>query len=358
MPRNAASSREGSAVPATPVQALIYRASAYALVAALGEAASLLLFPSGVQGLAGMVLVAAIIGGPLLCGLCLRWPGLGVYAVAAILIASVSVVVIALGTVDFSVPEGDGQPRALVSALSTLSFWPLIVTGLLAGGALDALATASEVRQRMRSLDPATRVGAAVMEQFVRSSGALFNYAVALTLTLLSIAFYAAGAAGDAAGLAWLVGTPIHLAILVLFAAICCLLASVWLDSSWQTRLAGDAIYPPDMIVARSHIQRRFLRTLIALLPVMGFLGTVWGIKIALSHIPRELFFQDQGGDLSKAISEMTMSLRGIATAFETTLLGLLGSIAATLALAQIERAEAFHEAKHALNDETADKGR
>ena len=340
------------------VQALSWRAAAYALVAALGEALTLLLFPIEVQGLFGTVLIAAIIGGPLIAGLSQRWQGLLGYAVAVILIASLSVIILGLGTIDFTQPEEAERHSGLIVALSSLSFWPLIVTGLLAGGALDALASASEVRQIRRMRTPAGAIGKNVLEQFVRSSGALVNYSIALTLIILSIVYYAAGTMGATAGLAWLVGTPIHLAILVLFAAICCLLFSIWLDALGRNSLSGDAIYSADMIAMRSHIQRRFLKTLIALLPVMGFLGTVWGIKIALSHIPRELFFQDQAGDLSTAISEMTMSLKGIATAFETTLLGLLCSIAATLALAQIERAEAFHEAKDALDNDPAEKGR
>lgn len=345
-------------MPENVVQALVFRASAYALVAALAEAFTLLFLPLEVQGLFGTLLVAAIIGGPVLSGLCMRWPGLLFYAAAAILIASFSVNALALSTVDFTQPDDTGRQSGLVVALSSLSFWPLIVTGLLAGGALDALATATEVRQIMHRINPAAVLGKTVLEQFVRSSGALVNYAVALTLIILSIVFYAAGTAGMAGNVAWLVGTPIHLAILVLSAAICCLRVSIWLDALGPNRQMGDAIYPVDRIALRSHIQRRFLKTLIALLPVMGFLGTVWGIKIALSHIPKELFFQDQGGDLSNAIADMTMSLKGIATAFETTLLGLLGSIAATLALAQIERAEAFQEAKDALDNDTAEKGR
>ncbi|MFM2282050.1 MAG: hypothetical protein RLZZ444_4281 [Pseudomonadota bacterium] len=348
----------GSAVPENIVQALAYRASAYALVAALGEALTLLLFPIELQGLSGTVLIAAIIGGPMLSGLCLRWPGLLGYAAATVLIASLAVIGLALGTVDFARPEQVEGQSALIVALSSLSFWPVIVTGLLAGGALDALATASEVRQIIRRQRPASTVAKNVVEQFVRSSGALVNHAIALTLTILSITYYGAGAVSAESGLAWLVGTPIHLAILVLFAAICCLLFSIWLDAPRQNRAAREAVFPAALIAIRSQIQRRFLKTLIALLPVMGFLGTVWGIKIALSHIPRELFFQDQAGDMSKAISDMTMSLKGIATAFETTLLGLLGSIAATLALAQIERAEAFLEANETVDEDLAEKAR
>ncbi|MDO6966480.1 MotA/TolQ/ExbB proton channel family protein [Rhizobium alvei] len=343
-------------MPENIVQALAYRASAYALVAALGEALTLFLFPIALQGLSGTVLIATIISGPMLSGLCLRWPGLIGYAAATVLIASLAVGGLALGTIDFAPPEEANQQSLLIAAFASLSFWPVIVTGLLAGGALDALATASEMRQIMRRQRPASPAAKTVLEQFVRSSGALVNYAIALTLTILSITYYGAGAVGAGSGLAWLVATPIHLAILVLFAAICCVLFSIWLDAPRQIRSVSDAVYPAQLIAMRSQIQRRFLKTLIALLPVMGFLGTVWGIKIALSHIPRELFFQDQAGDMSKAISDMTKSLKGIATAFETTLLGLLGSIAATLALAQIERAEAFLEANDTVDPDRADK--
>ncbi len=118
------------------------------------------------------------------------------------------------------------------------------MTGLLAGGALDALATAAEVSRIKPRPGSAGPAGKTVLEQFVRSSGALVNYAVALTLIILSILYYAAGTVGVANDLAWLVATPIHLAILVLFAAICCLLVSIWLDALGPSRRTGDAVYP------------------------------------------------------------------------------------------------------------------
>ncbi len=103
---------------------MAFRASAYALVAALGEALTLVFFPLEIKGLFGVVLIAAIIGGPVLSGLCLRWPGLLGYAAATILFASFAVIVMAIGTIDFSLPEEAGRQSALVSALSSLSFWP------------------------------------------------------------------------------------------------------------------------------------------------------------------------------------------------------------------------------------------
>lgn len=336
-------------MPESLIRPFLYRASAYALVAAVTEGLAWFLFDLDVRGLAGTILVATIIAGPLLSGLALRWPRLMAYASACILISSLSVACLALGAVDFSQSQANAAENGLMAGLSRLAFWPLIVTGFLAGGALDALATASDVLSTARKRSSAHALGHDVQEQFARSSGALVNYATALSLSILSILFYAAGTVGADAKLAWLIGTPIHLAILALFAAICCLLASVWADVTGQKIRALGAFYPPEMVEMRSHVQRRFLRTLIALLPVMGFLGTVWGIKLALSYIPRELFFQDQSGDMSKAIADMTTSLKGIATAFETTLLGLLGSIAATLALAQIERTEAYRQASDSL---------
>lgn len=337
-------------MPESIIRPFVYRASAYSFVAALAEGLAWSLFPLGAQGLSGVLLVAAILGGPLLSALSLNWPRLLGYASLSTLFASLSVTLLALGTIDFTQPDVAGESGALVAGLSTLAFWPLIVIGILAGGALDSLATASDALQIARKRGFALVMGKNIQEQFVRSTGALVNFAIALSLSTLSIVVYAADTLGAAASLGWLVGTPIHLAILVLFAAICCLLVSVWADVARPTGKSEDGLYPADMIVMRSHAQRRFLRTLIALLPVMGFLGTVWGIKVALSYIPRELFFQDQSGDVSKAISDMTTSLKGIATAFETTLLGLVGSIAATLALAQIERAEAFRDAEEALD--------
>jgi hypothetical protein len=336
------------------IRPLLYRASAYALVAAVAEAFAWSLSPVDLQGLPGIVLIAAILGGPLLSGLSLYLPRLHAPAAVCILAASLAVTALALWTIEFSPSETAGQDRSLATGLSSLAFWPLIVTGLLAGGALDALATAHELRDAARRSSNSRFTEANTREQFARSSGALINYAMALTLSMLSILFYATGAAGVPSSLGWLIGTPIHLAILVLFAAICCLLVSIWLDSFEKPGQSPDIFDASDMILMRRQIQRRFLRTLIALLPVMGFLGTVWGIKIALSHIPEELFFQDQSGDLAKAMADMTASLKGIATAFETTLLGLLGSIAATLALAQIERAEAFRDAKAATGSEMA----
>lgn len=85
--------------------------------------------------------------------------------------------------------------------------------------------------------------------------------------------------------------------------------------------------------------RRRFFRILISALPLLGFLGTVLGIMTALAGLP-DLLLGDRGSssDLGQALSG---SFSGIALAFETTLLGLVGSLIATIGLALVEKREA-----------------
>ncbi|MEO9530047.1 MotA/TolQ/ExbB proton channel family protein [Roseibium sp.] len=85
--------------------------------------------------------------------------------------------------------------------------------------------------------------------------------------------------------------------------------------------------------------RRRFIKILIGTLPLLGFLGTVLGIMDALGGLPG-LFLGDRttASDLS---SELAASLSGISLAFETTMLGLVTSLVATLGLSYVEKREA-----------------
>lgn len=71
--------------------------------------------------------------------------------------------------------------------------------------------------------------------------------------------------------------------------------------------------------------RERFIRALIGLMPLLGFLGTVAGIIDAMAGLPA-LFSGDEvdGADLRPV-------LQGLATAFETTLVGLVGAAACGL---------------------------
>jgi hypothetical protein len=80
---------------------------------------------------------------------------------------------------------------------------------------------------------------------------------------------------------------------------------------------------------------RQFVRALLPFLPLLGFLGTVIGLATAISELPRGMTDGvGQGFDFSA-------SLAGLAIKFETTLLGLIGSMICSLLLNFLEKREA-----------------
>ncbi|MGV8938743.1 MAG: MotA/TolQ/ExbB proton channel family protein [Allorhizobium sp.] len=78
---------------------------------------------------------------------------------------------------------------------------------------------------------------------------------------------------------------------------------------------------------------RRFMRTLLSFLPLLGFLGTVVGLSIAIAGLDSRVG-QAAGVDLAA-------SLAGLSLQFETTLLGLLGGLLGALAIALVDKREA-----------------
>jgi hypothetical protein len=80
---------------------------------------------------------------------------------------------------------------------------------------------------------------------------------------------------------------------------------------------------------------RHFVRALLPLLPLLGFLGTVIGLATAISELPRGL----TGG--TEQVFDVSASLAGLAVKFETTLLGLLGSMISSFSLNFLEKREA-----------------
>lgn len=79
---------------------------------------------------------------------------------------------------------------------------------------------------------------------------------------------------------------------------------------------------------------RQFMRALLPMLPLLGFLGTVIGLATAISELPRGLT------DGSGHGFDVSASLAGLAVKFETTLLGLMASMVASLALNFLEKRE------------------
>jgi biopolymer transport protein ExbB/TolQ len=98
---------------------------------------------------------------------------------------------------------------------------------------------------------------------------------------------------------------------------------------------------------------RRFLRALIPLLPLLGFLGTVIGLATALGQMP-----QSFGGDGPGAGEiDLARSLAGLSIKFETTLLGLIASMVASVGVALLEMHETQREARTARFIETLADG-
>lgn len=317
---------------------LAFRAALFALIAAIAQVLALLLLAPDFGGTPRLAMAMLIAAGPVLAASLSLASILRPLASASIF---ASVAATAAVVVSFMPGEGPGimAPRDLSAPLAGLAFWPLVACCLAAGRALDDLALRSAI---VTSLRRPLRTPAAPLDgRLVRSAGALALYALAATIALLSLLFLIAASLQRPASLDWLISTPVHIAILTLFCAICILLAQSWFDHLRSASLAAPHEQRhADQAALRAAAQRRLLRTLIGLLPVLGFLGTVLGIMQALASLPVALAVQPGAEDPGLADS-----LRGIATAFETTLLGLVGSVAATLVLASVERAEAILQA-------------
>lgn len=118
------------------------------------------------------------------------------------------------------------------------------------------------------------------------------------------------GAAFFALDVSLVTKTPIHLALAVLSTVILAGILMAILSLSLPARSA------------------RFLRALIGLLPLLGFAGTILGIMVALGALP-DLFGAEGGNEA--ALNEL---LRGLGGAFETTLIGIVASVAASFVLA------------------------
>ena len=80
---------------------------------------------------------------------------------------------------------------------------------------------------------------------------------------------------------------------------------------------------------------RQFVRALLPMLPLLGFLGTVIGLATAIAALPQGL------SAAAGHVPDLSASLAGLAVKFETTLLGLMASLVCSLVLAVLEKREA-----------------
>ena len=116
----------------------------------------------------------------------------------------------------------------------------------------------------------------------------------------------------------------------------------------WAQALPAGAVDPGRRVASKSFAEfhgasRRFIRNLLPLLPMLGFLGTIIGLSTTLADLPGAMGpgAEAHGADFSGAIS-------GLALKFQTTLLGLLASMICGLCLAALERRESELVAEYA----------
>jgi len=101
-------------------------------------------------------------------------------------------------------------------------------------------------------------------------------------------------------------------------------------------------------------------RFMVWAIPIMGFIGTVWGISNGISHFSDAMTATNSVTDVSAMLKEnLPMVTSSLATAFDTTLLALLLSIPLMMLMLSLEKSEEaylinldeswFHDIKPAL---------
>lgn len=223
-------------------------------------------WPALARTLGALLLLA-----PIFVALPGRWSGPGALALASIPLLGLA---LALGTME-------------QAQMARLGAWPLGLAAVSAGLALLSLAVET-------GKDPVPF--------------ASLPLGAAVVFVLLAVMAQPGMVRALPGGFELLTATPIHLALSFTGGAILAGLCVVVLRARFT---------PP---------AHDFLRGLTGLLPLLGFVGTVLGIMTALAALPEIL--GTSGGATDDAA--LAAFLRGLATAFETTLLGLIAAVMAS----------------------------
>jgi biopolymer transport protein ExbB/TolQ len=303
-------------------------------------------------------------------------------------------VILAAG-VALAIPLGAGLVKqgALAAAMASSTVWPQMLVLLFASRVLAELA---ELRFAAAWRNP-FRVRQALP---VQSAAAALALGAFFTLLFYQVVWHLAGRDGPAPNIvvaALLGDTAIHHAIVLLFFVIVAFVIDAGqlhvrdrvalgalraaasargsvgpselrslvatelsaLAHMRAIRLIEDALDPAladrrapsssSLALAGFHqASRRFVKGLVPLLPLLGFLGTVIGLSIALAELPHGL------GEGRRGVFDIGGSLAGLAIKFETTLLGLLAGMIASFAISVLEKAEAELAAECSLLVEAA----
>lgn len=188
-----------------------------------------------------------------------------------------------------------------------LTAYPLVLFLLLLITTDDAAMLTADVRLWPLALMTACALAAGRLLQPPPVQSAVLAAILLLTLTLMIAGLY--GATGLIER--WVLRSPFHIAIFTTATTVLCAL----LPTFSHARAPSAAIQ-----------EARFVQELTQLLPLLGFAGTIWGISLALTSLPQVL--AAEGGADPAALNTL---LGALATAFETTLLGIAGTALITL---------------------------
>jgi biopolymer transport protein ExbB/TolQ len=105
------------------------------------------------------------------------------------------------------------------------------------------------------------------------------------------------------------------------------------------SRAIARELHQDDTALTQAEIEDSFLvtRTMIWVLPMLGFLGTVLGISVSIGGFSGLLA---DVTDLSKVKAGLTQVTGGLSTAFDTTLLGIICAVACMVLMSVAERSE------------------
>ena len=181
-----------------------------------------------------------------------------------------------------------GEDAAAMAYLAGFGAWPFVVAGLAAAFAL--------VPGKVSELP----------------TMALFPFGAVLALCLYSVLLTVAPAMAGFLG-----ATPYHFVITL--------------------TLGTTVVAILDVASARMSARReRLIRALTAMMPLLGFLGTIAGLIGALEGLPAVFA---EGGQQAGALARV---MAGLSTAFETTLLGLIGAAGCNFMLVLLADREAM----------------
>jgi biopolymer transport protein ExbB/TolQ len=105
------------------------------------------------------------------------------------------------------------------------------------------------------------------------------------------------------------------------------------------SRAAARDLHQDDTALTQSDVEDSFLvtRTMIWVLPMLGFLGTVLGISVSVGGFSGLL---SNVKDLEKVKTGLTQVTSGLSTAFDTTLLGIVCAVACMVLMSIAEHSE------------------